>query len=153
MATLYLRAIFILICFLNINLLLKCMPRYFMFLLVLISCPCIINSFCGIGSLLFLKIMAFILAGSISSLSFLVFLASLLASLSVLDRTCFNNLPKAFTAMLSVYLYLCVFFLLCKTGLSSRLNSIGNTGNPWGRLSSSLNSVPDISFFFKSNCL
>jgi len=145
LATSHLRAVLISMCFLNINLSSKYTPRYLTFLLVLISCPCTISSPYGIRALLLLKTMASILAGSISSPSSLASSASSLASLSVLDRTYSNDLPKALTATSSAYPYLFVFFLLYKTGLSSRLNSTGDTGDPWGRPSSSLNGVPDIS--------
>ena len=131
-------------CFLNVNLLLRCTPRYLTFLLILISCPCTISSPYGIRALLLLKIIAFVLASLIFSPSSLASLASSLASLSILNRTYFNDSPKALIATLLAYPYLFVFFLLYKTGLNSRLKSIGDTGDPWGRPSSSLNSVPDI---------
>ena len=129
LATPHLRAVLILMCFLNVNLLLRCTPRYLMFLLILISYLCTISSLYSIRALLLLKTIASILAGSIFSPSSLAFLASLLASLFALNRTYFNDLPKALIATLSAYLYLFVFFLLYKTRLSSRLNSIGDTSD------------------------
>ena len=84
----------------------------------------------NIRALLLLKTIASILAGSISNPSSLASLASLLASLSILNRTYFNNSLKALTATSLAYLYLFMFFLLYKTRLSSRLNSIGDTSDP-----------------------
>ena len=117
-------------CFLNVNLLSRCTPRYLTFLLVLISCPYTISSPYGIRALLLLKTIASVLTGSISSPSSLASSASLLASLSALDRTCSNNSPKALIVTLLAYPYLFVFFLLYKTRLNSRLNSMGDTGDP-----------------------
>jgi len=74
--------------------------------------------------------MAFILASLISSPSSLASSASSLAGLFTLDRTCSNDSLKALIVTLLAYPYLFVFFLPCKTRLSSRLNSIGNTGDP-----------------------
>ena len=144
LATPHLRAVLISMCFLNVNLSLRCTPKYLTFLLVLISCLCTISSLYNIKALLLLKTIASILASSISSPSSLASLASLLTSLSILNRTYFNNLPKALIVTLLAYLYLFIFFLLYKIGLSSRLNSIGDTSDLQGRLLSSLNSVPDI---------
>ena len=130
LATFYLRAVLISICFLNIILLLKYTPRYLIFLLVLTTLPYTISSPYKIGALLLLKTIASILISSISSPSSLTSLASLLASLLALNRTCLSVLLKALTAILLAYLYLFPFPFLIRTLLSSRLNSTGNTGDP-----------------------
>ena len=129
LATPHLRAVLISICFLNINLLLRYTPKYFTFLLILISCPYTISSLYSIRALLLLKTITSILASLISSPSSLASLTSLLASLFTLNRTYFNNLLKALIMTSSAYLYLFIFFLLYKTRLNSRLNSIGNTSD------------------------
>jgi len=127
LATPHLRAIFVSIYFLNIILLLRCTPKYLMFLLVLTTLFYIVSSPYKIGALLLLKIIASILIGLISSPSSLTSLASLLASLLVLNRTYLSVSLKTLTVMLSAYLYLFPFPFLIKTLLSNRLNSISNT--------------------------
>jgi len=130
LATPHLRAILISIYFLNVILLLRCTPRYLTFLLVLTTLPYTISSPYKIGALLLLKTIASVLVGSISSPSSLTSSASLLASLSALDRTYLNISLKALTVILLAYLYLFPFPFLVRTLLSSRLNSTGNTRDP-----------------------
>jgi len=130
LVTPHLRAVLISIYFLNIILLLRYTPKYLTFLLVLTTLPYIISSPYKIRALLLLKTIASILVGLISSPSFLTSLASLLASLLVLNRIYLSVSPKALTAMLLAYPYLFPFPFLVKTLFSSRLNSIGNTRDP-----------------------
>jgi len=130
LATLYLRAVFVSIYFLNIILSSRYTPKYLTFLLVLTTLFYTISSPYKIKALLLLKTIASILVGSISSPSSLTSLASLLASLLTLNRTYLSVSPKALTAISLAYLYLFLFPFPVKTLLSSRLNSIGDTRDP-----------------------
>jgi len=130
LATPHLRAILVFIYFLNVILSLRYTPKYLTFLLVLTTLLYTISSPYRIEALLLLKTIAFILIGSISSPSSLTSLASLLASLLVLNRTYLSVSLKALTAISLAYPYLFSFPFLVKTLLNSRLNSIDNTRDP-----------------------
>ena len=130
LATPHPKAGFISIYFLNVILLSKCTPKYLTFLLVLTTLPYTVSSPYKIKALLLLKTIASILVNLISNPSSLTSSASLLASLSALNKTYLNISLKALTAMSSAYPYLFPFPFLVKTLFNNRLNNIGNTKDP-----------------------